>query len=73
MIQIYSITADIVSSKDSLKFTAGPEGKQDKNIGKNQKTCRWRTEFLKRHQEKMNVVFSPPLSIGMYNIGMQEV
>lgn len=35
MILIHNIKTAIVSSKDILKITAGPEGKHDKNIDKN--------------------------------------
>lgn len=56
MILIHNITTAIVSSKDILKITAGPEGKQDKNIDKNSEKINGLadegTEFLKSCQEK---------------------
>ena len=71
---MYSITTAIVSSKEILKITAGPEGKQDKNIDKHSEKINGLadegTEFLKSHQEKINVACS--LSIWIY-IEVQEV
>lgn len=75
MILIYNITMVIVSSNDILKITAGPEGKQDKNIDKNSENIHRladeETEFLKSCQEKINAVCC--LSIWVHIIDMQEV
>lgn len=71
MILIYNITTAIVSSKDNLKITAGPERKQDKNIDKNSEKINGLadegSEFLKSCQEK-NVMCSHSLNIHIHYV-----